>query len=101
MSVLRVIAISLPQLLVLLDVGARFDLLLGFNRTDYGFSILLFLFVVTPLITLSWLVAEIIRSLRIARRSKSTISFLMPGVALLFFAESVLVDIFLLSQARM
>jgi len=101
LRVLRVVAISPPQLLVLLDVGARFDLLLGFNRTDYGFSILVFLFVVAPLITLSWLVAEIILSLRNARRSKRPISFLMPGVALLFFAESVLVDIFLLSQARM
>ncbi len=101
MKFFRVFAISSPQLLILLDLGARFDLLFGFNRTDYGFTILLFLFVLVPLINLSWLLTEIIISVRLAKRQNRAISFLMPGLAFLFFLESVFVDIFLLSQARM
>jgi hypothetical protein len=101
LKLLRIIATSLPQLLILLDLGARFDLILGFNRTDYGFATLLFLFVVTPLMNLVWLLIEIMVSLRLAKRAKRPMPFLMPGVALLCLVESLLIDILLLSQARM
>jgi len=37
----------------------------------------------------------------LAKRQKRRISSLMPALALLFFVESVVVDIFLLLQARM
>jgi hypothetical protein len=101
LKIFRVIVISSPQLLVLLDLGARFDLLFGFNRTDYGLTTLLFLFVLVPPLTLSWLFAEIIISVRVAKRQNRKMSFLMPGLALLLFAESMCVDIFLLLRARM
>lgn len=101
MKVFRVIAFSLLQLLILLHVGARFDLLFGFNRTDAGFTTLLFLFVLVPLFTLAWLLAEITISIVLAKRRNKKMSFLMPGLALLILLESVVVDIFLLSQARM
>ena len=101
LNLFRTIAASLPQLLTLLYLGGRFDFIFGFNRTDYGFTILLFMFVLVPLITLAWLLAEIVLSIRLAKRRKTPMSFLMPGVALLFFVESVFVDIYLLSQARM
>ncbi|MBI5641568.1 MAG: hypothetical protein HZA17_14205 [Nitrospirae bacterium] len=101
MKVFRVIAISLPQLLLLLDVGARFDLLFGFNRTDYGFTLLLFLFVLVPFVSLSWFLGEVIMAVRLARRQDKKMSFRMPGLALLILAEAVLFDLFLLSQARM
>jgi hypothetical protein len=101
LNLFRIIAASLPQLLILLYWGGRFDFIFGFNRTDYGFTILLFLFVVVPLITFAWLLAEIILSIRQAKRRQRPVSFLMPGVALLFFVESVFVDIFLLLHARM
>lgn len=101
LKVFRVIAISLPQLLLLLDVGARFDLLFGFNRTDYGFTLLLFLFVLVPFVSLSWFLGEVIMAVRLARRQDKKMSFRMPGLALLILAEAVLFDLFLLSQARM
>ena len=101
LNLFRIIAASLPQLLTLLYLGGRFDFIFGFNRTDYGFTILLFMFALVPLITLAWLLTEIVLSIRLAKRRKRPMSFLMPGVALLFFVESVFVDIYLLSQARM
>ena len=62
---------------------------------------LLSLFVLIQLATLAWWLSEIILSVRLAKRLKRPMSFLMPGVAFLFFAESVFLDIYLLSQARM
>jgi hypothetical protein len=91
LNLFRIIAASLLQLLTLLYLGGRFDFIFGFNRTDYGFTILLFLFVLVPLIAFTWLLAEIILSMRLAKRRKRPLSFLMPGVALLFFVESVFV----------
>jgi hypothetical protein len=82
LKIFRVIAISLPQLLLLLNVGARFDLLSGFNRTDYGFTTLVFLFVLVPLFTLAWLLAEITLSIVLAKRQNKNRSFFMPGLAL-------------------
>ena len=101
LKLFRTIAIALPQALVLLDLGARFDLLFGFNRTDCGFTSLLFLFVLAPLVDLSWLLAEIIAAIRLAKRHHRAISFVMPGLALAVLLESVAVGIFLLSQAKM
>jgi len=93
--------IFLPQLLILLIVGARFDLLFGFNRTDTGFNTLLFLFVLVPTITLIWLIVEIIISVRVAKRQNKAMSLLLPGLALFFFLESLSIDIFMLLHARM
>ncbi|MGE5892607.1 MAG: hypothetical protein ACM34I_00970 [bacterium] len=101
MIIFRGIAISLPQVLILLDVGARFDLLFGFNRTDYGFTTLLFLVVLVPLVALSWFIIETIVSIRLARREKRAMSLLMPGLALLFLIESLVIDILMVLQARM
>jgi hypothetical protein len=101
LKILRGIAIFLPQLLILLMIGARFDLLFGFNRTDTGFTTLLFLFVLVPIINLIWLIVEIITSVRVAKRQNRSISFLLPGLALFFFLESVFIDIFMLLYARM
>ena len=101
MKVLRGIAILLPQLVIVLLIGARFDLLFGFNRTDTGFNTLLFLFVLVPTINLIWLIVEIIISARAAKRHHRRMSFLLPGLALFFFLESVFIDLFMLLHARM
>jgi hypothetical protein len=97
----RGIAILLPQLLILLNVGARFDLLFGFNRTDTGFTTLLFLLVLVPAVNLIWLIVEIIISIKVAKRQKRAMSFRLPGLALFFFLESLFIDIFILSHAKM
>ena len=101
MKVLRGIAIFLPQLLILLLIGARFDLLFGFNRADAGFNTLLVLFVLAPTINLIWLIVETMISMRGAKRQNRGMSFLLPGLALFFFLESVFIDLFMLLHARM
>jgi hypothetical protein len=101
MSDAHTVAVIFPQLTILLILGASFDFLFGFNRTDYGFTTLLFLFVAAPIVDFSWLLSEIVISIRQAKHRDKTMSFLMPGIALLFFIESIIIDIFLLSQARM
>ena len=101
MRTFRGIAILLPQLIIILDVGAKFDLLLGFNRTDAGFSILLALLVLSPAITLIWFVIETVLSIRPAKRQGKAISFMLPGLALFFFLESLGMDVYMLLHFRM
>jgi hypothetical protein len=86
---------------MILYVGAAFDLIFGFNRMDAGFTILLFLFVFVPLLNLSWLITEIILSVKLLRHRDRAVSFLMPLIAVFFFIESIVIDLYLLSQARM
>jgi hypothetical protein len=71
------------------------------KQLSSGFTSLLFLFVLAPLVDLSWLLAEIIAAIRLARRHRRAMSFVMPGLALAVLLESVVADIFLLSQAKM
>ena len=86
---------------MILYVGAAFDLIFGFNRTDAGFTILLSLFVLVPVLNLSWLITEIILSVKLLRDRKSAVAFIMPLIAVFFFIESIAIDLYLLSQARM
>jgi hypothetical protein len=101
MAAFRIVVAFLPQALILLLVGGRFDLLGGFNRTDAGFSTLIALFLVTPVATLVLLVVEIVRYILLIKRKDSARSFLMPAVAIFLFVEALAVDLYLLSQLRM
>jgi hypothetical protein len=76
-------------------------LLWGFNRTDAGFSILIALFLVTPVATLLLLLVEVTRFLINVKRKDPARSFLMPAVALFLFLEAVGVDLYILSTLRM
>lgn len=58
LEIFRTVAIIFTQLTILLILGASFDFLFGFNRTDYGFTTLLFLFVAAPIVDFSWLLSE-------------------------------------------
>ena len=93
--------IFLTQLPIILYVGAAFDLIFGFNRMDAGFTILLILFVLVPLLNLSWLITEIILSVKLLRHRNRAVSVLMPLIAAFFFMESIAIDLYLISQARM
>jgi hypothetical protein len=101
MYIFRAIAILLTQLPLILFVGAKFDLIFGFNRMDSGFTLLLYLFLLVPPLNLSWLITEIIRSVKLFRRQRKAVSFLMPCMALFFLMESIAIDLYLLSHARM
>ena len=101
MRAFRTIVALLPQLLIILDVGGRFDLLGGLNRTDAGFGILLALFLVTPVATLVLLVVEAIRYVLQAKRKDPVKSFMMPAVAIFLFLEALAVDLYIVSTLRM
>lgn len=101
MNIFRGIAILLPQLIILLDVGAKFDLLFGFNRTSTGLDTLLLLLVLAPATTLIWLIIEIVLSIRLTKRRNTAHPFLMPGLALLLFLESLAIDIYMVLHFKM
>ena len=68
---------------------------------DSGFTVLLFLFVLTPLLNLSWLIIEIMRSVKFSRHRSRAVAFFMPLMAALFLVESSIIDLYTASQARM
>ena len=101
MTALRYLAFFLTQVPLVLFMGAKFDLIFGFNRMDAGFAVLLFLLLLVPLLNLCWLIAEIIRFVRSSRRQGRVTTFVWPFVAALFLFESVLIDLYVAFHARM
>ena len=93
--------IILTQLPMILFVGGKFDLLFGFNQTSSGFTLLLFLFVSGPLLNLSWLITEIILSVKLSKHQVKAVYFLMPIIPVFFIIESLAIDYYLLLQVRM
>ena len=91
----------MTQLPLILFLGAAYDLIFGFNRMDSGFSILLFLFVSVPVLNLVWTIGEIILSVKLRKKGGRTISLLMPIIAVIFLMESIAIDLYILSHARM
>ena len=91
----------MTQLTLILFVGGKYDLLFGFNRLDGGFTLLLSLFVLVPLLNLSWIITEIIFSVKLFHRRKRTLALLFPLVAVFFFIESLAIDLYLMSHAQM
>ncbi len=101
MLFIRIIAITLPQILVLMLVGASLDLLGGWNYTDSGFGVLILLFLLNPVVAVIFLVVEALRYRQMGKQGVNTRSFLMPGLAIFIFVEVLATNLFLLSQARM
>lgn len=101
MAAFRILVALLPQLLIVLDIGGRYDLLFGLNRTDAGFGILIALFLVTPVATLMLLVVEIVRYVLRIRRKDPERSFWMPALAIFLFLEALAVDVYIVSTMRM
>ena len=99
-NALGIVALLLPQVLLLLMVGGRFDLLGGWNHTDAAFGTLVVLFVATPLLTAAWWVVELI----VFRRHGNAGSPATPRrvwLAAAVLAESLAINFFMLSQLRM
>ena len=101
MLLLRIIAIALPQILLLMLVGAVLDLLGGWNHTDSGFGVLILLFLLNPVVAVIFLATELIHYRKPSKQGNETRSFLMPGLAIVIFVEVLATNLFLLSQARM
>lgn len=101
MTILRVIVAILPQLLILLLLGGKFDLLGGWNHTDLAFSILILLFLVTPVATAMLLIIEVIRFRKKRSSGGDTKLYSRRGLALFLFVEALVINISILSQLRM
>jgi hypothetical protein len=100
-SVFRIVVALLPQAIILLLIGGRFDWLGGFNRTDAGFSTLIALFLVTPVATAVLLLVEVVRYLMEIRRKAPDRTFATAALAFVLFLEALAVDVYLIFQVRM
>jgi hypothetical protein len=101
LNIFRGIAILLTLLPLIIFVGAKFDLIFGFNRTDSGFALLLLFFLLVPPLNLAWIITEIIRSVKFSRQQIRAATFLMPLIAFFFLVESIAIDLYIASHARM
>ena len=100
--VFRIVVAVLPQLLLLLLEGGR-RLLGGWNHTDSAFGVLMVLFLLTPVATAALLVVEILRYRTHIRQESGTHSFRsfrMVAVAIVFFLESLAVDLLILRNCK-
>lgn len=101
MLLLRIIAIALPQILLLMLLGAVLDLPGGWNHTDSSFGVLILLFLLNPVVAVIFLATELTHYRKLNKQSNEARSFLMPGLAIFIFAEVLATNLFLLSQAIM
>ena len=101
MKFFRFLVAALPQILVLLLLGSTLDLLGGFNHTNAGFSVLILLFLVNPIICLVLLVIESIKYRRLIKHSKGSGSLLWRNISIFLFVEALATNILILSQVRM
>jgi len=101
MAALRIVVALLPQVLLLLLLAGKYELLGGWNHTDSAFGTLIALFVVTPLATAVLVVIEAIKYLVRVKPKDETRSFMMAAVAILLFLEALAVDVYFVSQVRM
>lgn len=98
-NVLGLVAGLLPQVMLLLLLGGRFDLLGGWNHTDAASGTLMLLFIVTPLVAAAWWIVELL----VYRASGKTGLHPSPGrvwLAAIVLVESLAIDLFILSQLR-
>jgi hypothetical protein len=101
MTMFRIIVTTLPQILVLLLLGGWLDLLWGFNHTDAGFSVLVFLFLLNPIATLILLIVETTKYRILAKKNQGTGSLRWRRMSVALFAEALVTNLFILSQLRM
>ena len=80
-----------------------YDFIGGWNRTqDASFiEILIILFLLNPVVTIAWVIAEPVRYFRQGKIQNGLHCVLMTVLALLLFIESLAIDYFILTQIRM
>jgi hypothetical protein len=101
--ILRIIGIVLPQLLLLQFLGSMYDFIGGWNRAPGAsfIEILIILFLLNPVVTIAWVIAEPVRYFRRGKIQNGLHCLLMTVLALLLFIESLAIDFFILTQIRM
>jgi hypothetical protein len=98
MGILAIVAVLLPQLLLLLILGGYFDLLGGWNHTESGLQALGALFAAAPVFALVWLVALAVSN-RLGRSRGRPGQPLWP--ALLLLVQAICVDLLVLAQLHL
>jgi hypothetical protein len=80
-----------------------YDFIGGWNRApDASFiEILIILFLLNPVVTIAWVIAEPVRYFRQGKIQNGLHCLLMTVLALLFFIESLAIDFFILTQLKM
>jgi multisubunit Na+/H+ antiporter MnhF subunit len=80
-----------------------YDFIGGWNRAPGAsfINILIMLFLLSPVVTIAWLIAEPVRYFRQGKSQKGLQCLLMTVLALLLFIESLAIDYFILTQIRM
>ena len=103
MVILRIIGVVLPQLLLLQFLGSMYDFIGGWNRVPGAsfINILIILFLLNPVVTIAWVIAEPLRYFRQEKNKNGLQCLLMTLLALLLFIESLAIDYFILTQIRM
>ena len=101
MTMFRIIVTTLPQILVLLLLGGWLDLLWGFNHTEAGLNVLVFLFLLNPFVTLILLIVETIKYRILVKKNTGTGSLIWRRMSVALFSESLVTNLFILSQLRM
>jgi len=101
--ILRIIGVVFPQLLIFLVFGSMYDFIGGWNRAPGSsfIEVLIMLFILSPVVTIAWLIAEPVRYFRQGKSQKGLQCLLMTVLALLLFIESLTIDWFILTQIRM
>jgi hypothetical protein len=97
----RIVVTTLPQILVLLLLGGWLDLLWGFNHTEAGLTVLVFLFLLNPVVTLILLIVETIKYRILVKKNKGTGSLRWRRMSIVLFTEALVTNLFILSQLRM
>ena len=100
MPFFRGIAIILPQVLIFLLLAGSHDMLGGWNQTDDAMGTVLILVLLSPAVTLTLLITEIVRCYKANKGERARI-LLFIGLALVFFVEALAIDLYFLSQLRM
>ena len=101
MRFFRFTVIALPQVLILLLVGGRYDLLGGWNHTDAALFTLMSLFLLNPLLTLSLLVVETRQYFKARKTAPGRTLLRKPVLAIVLFIEALATDLFILTQLKM
>lgn len=97
----RIVAYVIPQLLVFLFFGGKYDLIFGFNHLDNGFTLLVILFLLSPLSASALMLTEMITYYRKRKRDFLSPSLVPAIVSVLLVMEAITIDLYILSLVKM
>jgi hypothetical protein len=97
----RAFGIVLPQILLLFILTAWLDALFDWNHTDSAVGLLIILFLLNPVFTFILWVAEIISYYRQKSKADGPVISRFMFIAFGLLIESLVLDLFILSQLRM